>query len=355
MRPILPFMICGLIGCGPAAPDAVDFVFNESVARITPATNVVPVFSNQPIFDEIVGKTGSHAAAITALGDGELLAAWYSYSGPAELDGSAILMSRRPAGGVAWDVPYVHIDREEGDGNPVLYSEGDTVWIFQSVVPFGWSTSRIECQRSDDGGRSWSEPRALDGPLGSNTRYPPVRTADGALLLPAYDNLVLRSIFFRSDDGFNWKLASTSFTNPPFQQAQPSLVKLPTGRLLAVMRNDGRGWLWVSASDDNGRSWRRAVDSGFPNSNSPAALLLLESGNLLLVYNDSPTVRAPLSVTLSPDQGRTWTKSRIIAGGNQSNSYPSAVQTDDGLIHIVYSEARRRIRHVTLNERWIVE
>ena len=92
MKSILPFMICGLIGCTPPAPDttqALDFVFNESVARVTLAANVAPVFSNQPIFDEIAGKTGSHAAAITALPDRELLAAWYSYSGPGELDGSA--------------------------------------------------------------------------------------------------------------------------------------------------------------------------------------------------------------------------------------------------------------------------
>ena len=78
MKSILPFMICGLIGCTPPAPDttqALDFVFNESVAHVTLAANVAPVFSNQPIFDKIVGKTGSHAAAITALPDGELLAA----------------------------------------------------------------------------------------------------------------------------------------------------------------------------------------------------------------------------------------------------------------------------------------
>jgi predicted neuraminidase len=44
----------------------------------------------------------------------------------------------------------------------------------------------------------------------------------------------------------------------------------------------------------------------------------------------------------------------VLADGDESYSYPSAVQSADGLIHIVYSLERRRIQHITLNEAWIV-
>jgi predicted neuraminidase len=120
------------------------------------------------------------------------------------------------------------------------------------------------------------------------------------------------------------------------------------------MRNTGGGWLWVSASDDDGQSWTLPVNAGFANPASPAALLRLESGNLVLVFNDSPTERRPLSIAISPDEGLTWPHRRVIAGGETTYAYPSVVQTVDGLIHIVYSYGRDHIRHIELNEAWIV-
>ena len=315
------------------------------------------VHQEEAIFEPtagIAGKIGHHAATITAFSDGELLAAWYSYAGPGELDGSAIYMSRRRIGATAWDEPQLHIDRAIGDGNPVLYSEGDDVWFFQAVVPGGWSTSHIETQRSGDRGMTWTEPRTIDGPLGANVKYPPLRMVDGHLLLPAYDDLLSRSLFFVSPDGDNWTLRSAVYTEPPHEDIQPSVVKLGSNRLLTIMRNKGQEWLWVMASDDNGGSWSQPQNSGFPNPGSAAAMLRLANGHLLLVYNDSPTERRPLSAAISADDGATWTAARIVANGDSTYSYPAVVQTADGLVHLLYSLGRESIQHVTMNEAWIV-
>ncbi|MFQ5429192.1 MAG: exo-alpha-sialidase [Phycisphaerae bacterium] len=327
-------------------------------AATTPGTTAsaqAPVFSVESLFEKIPGRRGHHAATITAFRDGELLAAWYSYPGEEELAGSAIYMARRPAGSERWDIPRLHIDRDVGDGNPVLYSEGNTVWFFQAVVPFGWSTSHIELQLSPDRGAHWTEPVVIDGPLGSNTRYPPIRLQDGRLLLPAYDDFLQRALFFSSADGVRWALRSIAETRGDHHPIQPSIVELEDGRLLGVMRNTGRNWLWVTASDDLGRHWSWPADSRFPNPGSPSALLKLKNASLVLVYNDSPLWRRPLSIALSQDSGRTWPYRRILTDGEESYSYPSAVQSSDGLIHLVYSLARRRIRHVSLNEAWIIQ
>lgn len=343
---------CPLAGLAP--PADVDLRFNVS-GEVTPVeTSGDPVFRAQPIFESIPGKVGSHAPGLAALPDGELLAAWYSYAGPHELDGSAIYMARCPAGSAEWGAPWSHIDRSEGDGNPVLYSEGQTVWLFQAVVPASWSTAHIEMQRSDDRGVTWSAPQRINGPTGSNVRFPPVRTADGTLLLPAYDDLLQRSLFFGSADGESWSLWSAVFTVPPNQNLQPSVAVLAEGRLLAVMRNGGGGWLWVTASDDGGYSWAAPADSGFPNPGSPAALLRLASGALILIFNDSPAARRPLAIGISADEGATWAPARILVDGDGAYAYPAAVQTPDGLIHIVYSHDRQQIAHITLNEAWIV-
>lgn len=184
-------------------------------------------FTEESVFESIPGLIGHHAATITAFSDGELLAGWYSYSGEFELDGSAIYLSRRPAGSAVWQPPQLHIDREHGDGNPVLYSEGDNVWLFQAVVPYGWSTAHIEFQRSTDRGVTWTEPAKLSWAIGSNTRYPPVRLADGQLLLPAYDEIFQRSLFFVSTDGIRWSYRSGVSSSPG--NIQPSVAVLTDG------------------------------------------------------------------------------------------------------------------------------
>jgi predicted neuraminidase len=338
-------------------PQYADIGLTFNAPGSPPAVIVVPenaVHQETAVFDSIDGKIGHHAATITAFADGELLAAWYSYAGPGELDGSAIYTSRRLAGSAAWEPPQLHIDRPIGDGNPVLYSEGDNVWLFQAVVPGGWSTAHIEIQRSGDRGRTWSEPRTIDGPMGANVKYPPLRTAAGDLLLPAYDDLLSLSLFFASADGDNWTLRSAVYTDGPHENIQPSVVRLGSNRLLTVMRNKGQEWLWVMASDDDGRSWSRPQNSNFANPGSATALLRLANGHLLLVFNDSPTERRPLSAAISTDDGVTWTAAKILADGDSTYSYPAVVQTPDNLIHLLYSFGRESIRHVTLNEAWVV-
>jgi predicted neuraminidase len=351
---LAPLAALLLAGCaGPFADIALQFNVGGEPTPIV--TSDEPVFLTEPVFDRIAGKTGSHAPTLTVFPDGELLAAWYSYSGPGELAGSAIYTARRPSASSAWEPPALHIDRPEGDGNPVLYSEGDAVWLFQTIVPGGWSTAHIEVQRSFDRGYTWSTPQVLSGALGSNVRFPPVRLADQTLLLPAYDDLFKQSLFFVSTDGNNWDLRSTLATNPPYPNLQPSVTVLESGRLLAVMRNGGGGgWLWVTVSDDGGQSWAAPADSGFPNPGSATALLKLASGHLVLVYNDSDTARHPLSIAISADEGITWYPPRVLVDGAGAYAYPAAVQSPDGRIQIVYSHDRERIQHLTLNEAWIV-
>ena len=345
---------CGLLSI-PSAPADIDPAFNTGDVPTPIMTEGEPGFIDEPLFTSVADKIGHHAATITELSDGELLAAWYSYDGPHELDGSAIYMARRPTADVPWSDPFLHIDREQGDGNPVLYSEGNRVWLFQAVVPQRWSTAHIEMQQSNDNGTSWSAPTIIAGPIGANVRFPPIRLTDGTYLLPAYNDLLLHSLFYTSSDGINWQWRSTLAT--PQQQAaiQPSVAELNNGDLIAVMRNVGKGELWAARSADKGDAWSPAAPAGFANPDSPAAILRLHSGNLLLVYNDSDTDRRPLVAALSADEGQTWPARRVIIDGDATYSYPTVMQTTAGAIHVVYSFNRDHIRHATFNEAWIAE
>jgi predicted neuraminidase len=333
-----------LFSCVPVQQN--DLEFNTGVATITN--------DNQPIFGTenlppVEGKTGYHAASITELSNGELMTTWYSYSGNQdELTVSAIYTSIKNQN---WSTPSLFRDSPQGDGNPVLYSEGERIWLFQAVVPGGWSSAHIEFQYSETQG-IWSSPITMPGPIGSNVKYPPIRLMNGELLLPAYDDLMIKSIFFSSTDGINWTQRATLST-PGFNgtNIQPAIVQLSSGRIIATMRDTQGQGLWVSYSDDNGFIWATPKYSGFPNPGTASCLIKLKNGNLVLIFNNAND-RINMSACLSQDEGKTFTVPKTIFA--EDCSYPSAVQTNDGMIHVVFSKSRDSIAHAWFNESWIV-
>ena len=354
---IIFFLMVVISGCGKSSSSNsssssnVSYEFNVTDSPTTITSSDAPFMEEEAVFESIPGMVGHHSASLTIFPDDEMLASWVSYSGEHELSGTAIYMSRKLYGG-PWETPRVHSDRSSGEGNPVLYSEGNHVWYFQAVVIGGWDTSHIEFQQSTDRGASWTDPVVLGASLGPDVKYPPVRLNDGTLLLPAYDELTSESLYYISTDGTNWSKRSTVASNPG--NTEPSFVQLSTGRLISVMRNEGQGWLWVTASDDNGKSWAAPRDSGFLNPASATQIIRLANGHLVLIYNDSATIRRPLSIALSADEGRTWPYRKVLKDGTDTYSYPFAVQGLDGIIHILYSLNRDRIMHIALNEAWII-
>lgn len=335
-------------------PDAVRFRIDDAPQR---GRTDLAFLTSAPVFDAIPGRAGCHSPTLTCFDNGELLAAWTSYVGPHELTGSAIYLARRPAGSTAWSTPRLHADRPDGDGNPVLYSEGDRVWLFQAVVPGGWSTSRIEFQTSSDRGESWTLPQVIPGPIGSNVRSPPIRTADGGLLLPAYDNLWQRALFFEDvsavPDHPDWQLVASLGPYLLKPTIQPALAALRDGRLVSLMRTDKGGSLLASTSEDGGNTWATAYPTGIPSAGAPAALVPLAGGRLLLVFDDSTRSRINLSAAVSDDDGRTWSPPLRITDRDDA-AYPAAVQAPDGVIHVLFSDARMRITHVQLDESALV-
>lgn len=326
-------------------------------------------FETLPVFAQVPGKTGHHSPAVAVMPDGDILAAWFSYVGPRELNEADIYRARGVVrgsigeAGVAWSAPEKWIDRGESVGNPVLYAEAADVWLFFAVVPFGWSTAHVEQIRSRDAGVTWSAAQVVSEQLGANVRFPPVRVGadspgtgptglSGELLLPAYDDLFSRGLLLASHDGADWR--TRALLSPPFPQGliQPSLA-VTDGALLLVARNPSQGALWTGWSRD-GTDWTLSTASGFSNPGSPAALLRLHSGHLLLVLNDSPRLRNPLSATLSLDQGITWTRPRAAVSGDGDWAYPAVAQSADGTIELLYSHDRARIQHVRFNEAWIL-
>ena len=98
--------------------------------------------------------------------------------------------------------------------------------------------------------------------------------------------------------------------------------------------------------------------SGLPNNNSGTDAVTLQDGRQLLVYNhvkppatapNGKGLRTPLNVAISGD-GKNWHAVAVLEDSPVSQySYPSVIQTKDGLVHIVYTWRRERIKHVVID------
>ncbi len=73
-----------------------------------------------------------------------------------------------------------------------------------------------------------------------------------------------------------------------------------------------------------------------------------------------------MTLALSDDDGLTWPHQLALETGdgycmtnnsaeqrNRELSYPSLVQTPDGVLHVAYTHHRQRIRHLAITDDWL--
>jgi predicted neuraminidase len=306
-------------------------------------------------------KTGpyKHPASICALDNGDLLLTYYGGEGE-YANSTAVFLSRLKAGGGQWSAPrIVAQDPLRSAGNGVAWQSPDgRVWLFY-VIRFGdtWSNSRIAVKVSKDRGETWSDSSLLRLEEGWMVRGKPIVLSSGEYLLPIYhetgydtervppDTTSLFLIYNPSKK--TW--TPSGRIKSRLGNLQPSPAEIAPGHIIAFCRRGGGydgqsdGWLVRAESRDGGRTWSEGKDSEFPNPNSAVELLKLKSGKLVLIYNDSFKDRTPLTAAVSSDGGKTWLVRKNLATGPNSYAYPSAAQSADGRIHLVYTSDGRKV------------
>jgi len=58
--------------------------------------------------------------------------------------------------------------------------------------------------------------------------------------------------------------------------------------------------------------------------------------------------RDKLEVAVSPD-GKAWRRAVVLEDAPGEYSYPAAIQSRDGLVHVTYTWRRERIKHVVVD------
>ncbi|MBV6431267.1 MAG: hypothetical protein IANPNBLG_01396 [Bryobacteraceae bacterium] len=172
---------------------------------------------------------------------------------------------------------------------------------------------------STDGGKTFSPPRPMPvSPYPSYTgmnhdRLIQLRT--GRLLVPFWYTLdihvshhILTRAYYSDDDGATWKQSRTLIDIPDSRAGaqEPGVVELKDGRILMWIRTD-KGHIYRCYSSDRGETWSTPEPMNLDSPLSPQSIKRIPStGDLLLIWNNSPTKRFPLTAAISKDDGRTW-------------------------------------------------
>ncbi|WP_423127056.1 exo-alpha-sialidase [Gaoshiqia sp. Z1-71] len=386
---------------------SIHFLF--APAKMPPETGSKPVFQSKVIFPE--QNKHVHSSAIVELSNGDLLSCWFEGSGERTANDVVIKGARLKKGMQMWSQPFILADTpDHPDCNPTLFIDGKgrlhLVWVV--VVANQWENSllktRISSDYLNDGPPRWEwqdvillKPgeafantleekfkeaktpelawaayapqyekqivEAAGNPLKRETgwmpRIKPLILPSGRILLPLYSDGYNLSLVAVSDDhGDSWK---PSLPIVGRGNIQPAIIRKKDGLLLAFMRDNGDspGRIMVSESADEGINWSAAQKTPLPNPGASIDAITLNDGNLLMVYNDLENGRHRLAVSLSDDEGETWKWTKHLENNPDGGfSYPTAIQTKDGLVHISYSshlKTGKTIKHVAFAPNWIKE
>ena len=357
--------------------------------------------------------TQNHAANLIALKNGDLLCAWFGGTQEGVPDIS-VYLSRLDAGSTAWTDPVrLSDDPTRSEQNPILFEtpEGKLWLIYTAQLSGHQNTSIVRRRISSDNGCSWGPIETLFDAPGTFVRQPIVVAPDGAWLCPVFlcrvapgerwsgnDDVsaVMRSV----DGGATWRRHDVpDSVGCVHMNIQP----LTDGSLVALFRSRWADHVYISRSRD-GIEWNAPQPLDLPNNNSSIQCVALASGDLALVFNPSSAAqskerraslyddiedaedngalvaqaastrgtafwgapRAPMTVAISKDGGRTWPSMRNLETGdgycmtnnsadklNREFSYPSIVQSADGRLHIAFTYFRQRIKYVTVTEEWV--
>ncbi|HID23810.1 MAG TPA: hypothetical protein EYP14_15630, partial [Planctomycetaceae bacterium] len=333
------------------------------------------------------GLSGNVEIPTLGTGDGRIIYCVYSNN-----TRSIWIQSTRDAGR-SWSRPVQVMElpgpRYITDANILVDGQRLTVFATHVLDLPGksgrFARSVFQVAVSEDGGASWSKPRPM--PLDRNyvvgCIHAPV-WLDGDTVVMGYSwdvpaqqqkpaaaegGMYLKSgVLISHDRGRTWTPGTdVEVKKHPIGADEPALVRLRNGDLFMIVRTT-HPRPYETRSRDGGVTWDTPRPSRFFGYNSPSALLRLQDGAIVRAWDNSPTDRFPLVVSLSTDDCRTWTPPRMVTepdlrpDGSLSYlqaCYPSLAQAADGTILLAWWQMTRdrksTVHCVRLTRRWIEE
>jgi predicted neuraminidase len=348
-----------------------------------------------------------HSSSIVNLPNGDFLTVWFYGSGERTSDDVQLMGARLRKGETKWSEPFQMADTPNiPDCNPVLFLNQDKklflVWIAvqanrweQSILRYKTTTDYLKpgapnwtwqdnillkpsddfalevakkLKEQPDRGKGWSAyaPKyddmtikasedASKRSIGWMTRIKPLVMENGRIILPLYsDGFNMSMMAISEDKGATWRPSLPLVGRGPIQ---PALVQKKNKNIAAFLRDSGDypPRVHYSESSDLGETWTTSVKTDIPNTAS-VEILALADGRWAFIGNDMPDGRNRLMLFLSDDEGKTWNWKTALENVEPKMggfSYPSLIQTPDGLLHITYSHHlpndNKSIKYVVIN------
>ena len=342
------------------------------VPPIAPArTNEAPEFHEQFVDPRFVHPS-AHVSSICELPGGKMAAVWYAGSREGARDVALYVSSRDSGLTNTWTTPASAGTHEAaGDetfryvkkvGNAILFAgtNGHLHMLYVTTGFGGWSCSQLNLKSSSDGGATWSRSRKLGLTpffnISELVKNAPVPTADGGFVVPIYHEVLGKFselLWLRpGKDGFDVIKTRAFGGRTAFQ---PALIALNETNALMLNRTAGTAKkIHATRTSDAGRTWSALETIDLPNSNSGLDAIRLSDGRLLLAFNDTDSDRDNLRLAISADGGVTWKRAAtLVAETGEEFSYPTVLQTSDGMIHVTYTWKRKGIKEATFNVSWL--
>lgn len=357
----------------------------------------------------------NHASFLHARADGSLICAWFggSLEGKSDISIYASVLVQEAS---AWGPPQrLSFDPDHSEQNPVLFQAPDgRLLLFHTSQPSGNQDeclirmAEIQTDTADATRLTTTEGRFLDLPRGSFVRAPVIVRSDGAWLLPIFRCIPrpgqkwngshdTAAIGISEDAGMTWRLEELDQSTGCVHM---SPVSDGETTMAAFFRRRQADFVYRTESKDEGRTWSIPQPTDLPNNNSSIAAIALDGGRIAIIGNpvnaaaspdrrtslydelgeadDRPEAdptggcvpiwgvpRAPVSVCISSDGGKTFPQRIVIEDGpgtclsndstdgrNKEMSYPWLLAGSDGTLHIAYTYHRRAIKYIRLAPGW---
>lgn len=190
--------------------------------------------------------------------------------------------------------------------------------------------------RSEDGGRSWSEPYHV--PLMSPNG--PKLTRDNRLLWAGKDESFI-GVAESFDDGRTWEIIGQIPSYPghdPANYHELDIIECEDGTLIAQIRNHNEPYdreTLQTRSDDGGITW--TVPRSINVWGLPSHLIRLPGNTLLMSYGYRREPRN-VFVRFSSDCGRSWSGPLSLSKTTGDFGYPTTAVLPDGRLLTLWYE-----------------
>ena len=296
-------------------------------------------------------------------------------------------LSRSVDGGQTWEKMRIPMSfgeygglpkAQNGCGDPAILvdKQTGTIWIVAAWTHgMGWNrawtnsmpgmdkehTAQLMMVKSDDDGRTWSEPINVTEQMKNPSWYfffqgpgRGISMDDGTLVFASQyigaDKIPNAGIMYSKDHGRTWKVSKHARTNTTESQ----VVETSPGVLMLNMRDNRGGSRAVSTTSDMGETWKEHESSrtALQEPICMASLIHVKAkdnvlGKDTLLFSNPNTTEGRHSMTIkaSLDGGYTWlSENQLLIDSGWSWGYSCLTMIDEETVGILYEGS---VAHMT--------